>query len=174
MVISPFYFTPRCGDHLSVDEAYGNLVCRQKNRSNALFRSKYYAIIYIAALCYPQLWDRSVIVFQEVFTMASFQVTPVEKGIMRCQHTGPFTPEEVRALASFLHDYRGKLLIDLTGTTGEECSRHIKQFRPMMPTTAIFGAELDPAILEVPESYYTQEVGYFKTEGEALSWLRNQ
>jgi hypothetical protein len=43
-----------------------------------------------------------------------------------------------------------------------------------MPTTAIFGAELDPAILEVPESYYTQEVGYFKTEGEALSWLRNQ
>lgn len=106
--------------------------------------------------------------------MSSFTITPVEKGIMRCRHTGPFTHEEVRALASFLLDYRGKLLIDLTGTTGEECARHIKQFRPMMPTAAIFGAEIDPSILEIPESYYTHPVQYFKTEEEALAWLRNQ
>jgi hypothetical protein len=106
--------------------------------------------------------------------MASFIVTPVEKGILRCQHTGSFSPEDVKSLASFLHDYRGKLLIDLTETTGEECARHIKQFRPMMPTAAIFGAALDPAILEIPESYYTHEVRHFETEEEALTWLRNQ
>ena len=83
---------------------------------------------------------------------ASFTITPVEKNIMRCQHTAPFQPGDVQVLANFLNNYRGKLLIDLTGTTGEECSRHIKQFRPMMPTTAIFGAEIDPSILEIPES----------------------
>jgi len=106
--------------------------------------------------------------------MASFQITPVEKGIFRCQHMGPLSHEDVRALASFLHDYRGKLLVDLTETTGEECINNLRQFRPMMPTTAIFGAEIDASQLEIPESYYTHEVRYFKTEDEALSWLRNQ
>ena len=105
---------------------------------------------------------------------SSFAITPVERGIVRCQHTGEFSPEEIQSLASFMLDYRGKLLIDLTGTTGEECSRHIKHFRPMMPTAAIFGAPIDPKILEVPDSYYTHEVRHFETEGEALEWLRNQ
>ena len=105
---------------------------------------------------------------------SSFAITPVERGIVRCQHTGEFTPDETQSLAMFMLDYRGKLLIDLTGTTGEECSRHIKNFRPMMPTTAIFGADIDPEILEVPDSYYTHEVRYFETEAEALEWLRNQ
>jgi hypothetical protein len=104
----------------------------------------------------------------------SFAITPVEKGIVRCQHTGEFTPNDIQSLASFMLDYRGKLLIDLTGSSGEECARHIKNFRPMMPTTAIFGAPLDPKILEVPESYYTHDVQYFETEEEALTWLRNQ
>ncbi|MCX6028100.1 MAG: hypothetical protein NT169_02210 [Chloroflexi bacterium] len=106
--------------------------------------------------------------------MASFTLTPVEKGIMRCQHTGAFAHEEIRALASFLDDYRGKLLIDLSGTTGEECARHIRNFRPMMPTAAIFGAAIDPACLQVPDSYYLREVRCFETEAEALAWLRNQ
>jgi hypothetical protein len=106
--------------------------------------------------------------------MASFMLTPVEKGIMRCQHTGPFTPEDIRSLSQFLYEYRGKLLIDLRGTTAEECVRHIKNLRPMMPTAAIFGAEIDPEILEVPESYYTNEVRLCDTEEEALTWLRNQ
>jgi len=105
---------------------------------------------------------------------SAFTITPVEKSILRCRHTAPLTPEDVRSLASFFHNYRGKLLVDLTGTTGEECARHIRNFRPMMPSTAIFGAELDPAILEIPDSYYTQDVQYFKTEAEALAWLRNQ
>jgi len=105
---------------------------------------------------------------------SSFAITPVERGIVRCQHTGEFTPDEIQSLATFMLDYRGKLLIDLSGTTGEECSRHIKNFRPMMPTTAIFGARIDPAILEVPDSYYTHEVKHFETEAEALAWLRNQ
>jgi hypothetical protein len=104
----------------------------------------------------------------------SFTVTPVERGIVRCQHTGEFTPQQIQSLATFLLDYRGKLLIDLSGTSGEECSRHIKNFRPMMPTAAIFGAPIDPKILEVPDSYYTHDVRYFKTEEEALTWLRNQ
>jgi hypothetical protein len=105
---------------------------------------------------------------------SSFAITPVEKGIVRCQHTGEFTPNDIQSLASFMLDYRGKLLIDLTGSSGEECSRHIRNFRPMMPTTAIFGAQIDPKILEVPESYYTHDVQYFTTEEEALNWLRNQ
>ena len=74
--------------------------------------------------------------------MAATTITPIEKGIMRCRHTATFSPEDARALASFLDDYRGKLLADLTGTTVEECARHIRQFRPMMPITAIFGAYL--------------------------------
>jgi hypothetical protein len=106
--------------------------------------------------------------------MSTFTLTPVEKGILRCKHTGTFTPEEVRSLAHFFDDYRGKLLIDLTEAAVEECARHIGQFRPMMPTTAIFGADLDPKILEMPESYYIHEVKYFATEAQALTWLRNQ
>ena len=35
----------------------------------------------------------------------------------------------------------------------------------MMPTTAIFGADLDPADLAVPESYYTHEVRYIEHRG---------
>jgi hypothetical protein len=105
---------------------------------------------------------------------SSFAITPVERGIVRCQHTGEFTPDEIQSLATFMLDYRGKLLIDLTGSTGEECGRHIKHFRPMMPTAAIFGAPIDPSILEVPDSYYTHNVRHFETEKEALEWLRNQ
>ncbi len=105
---------------------------------------------------------------------SSFTITPVEKGIVRCQHTGSFTPQQIQSLAYFLLDYRGKLLIDLSGTTGEECSRHIQNFRSMMPVAAIFGALIDPKILDVPDSYYTHEVRYFDTEEQALEWLRNQ
>ena len=106
--------------------------------------------------------------------MTAFTITPVEKGIMRCRHTGSLSPEDVQMLAHFLHDYRGKLLVDLSDTTGEECGKHLSRFRPMMPTTAIFGAEIDPALLDTPESYYTHEVHYTETEDEALAWLREQ
>lgn len=106
--------------------------------------------------------------------MTSFTLTPAEKGILRCQHTGRFTPEDVQTLAVFLRDYSGKLLIDLTGADAAECSRHIRQFRPMMPTTAIFGAPLDPAILVIDKSYYAKDVRFFSSEAEALAWLRNQ
>jgi len=106
--------------------------------------------------------------------MASFTLTPVEKGILRCRYTGRFTPDDIQALAVFLREYSGKLLIDLTGADAEECSRHIRHFRPMMPTAAIFGAPLDPAILAIDKSYYANEVQLFKTEEEALAWLRNQ
>ncbi len=106
--------------------------------------------------------------------MTAFTITPVEKGIMRCRHTAEFSHDEVQSLADFFYDYGGKLLIDLSGSSGEECSKHIKLFRPMMPTTAIFGAKIDPAVLEIPNSYYTREVRYFETEEEALAWLRDQ
>jgi hypothetical protein len=106
--------------------------------------------------------------------MASFELTPVEKGILRCRHTGAFTPEDVQSLAEFFQDYHGKLLIDLTGTTAEECMRHIRQFRPMMPPAALFGVAPHPAVLGIPESYYTHPVEYFKSEEEALAWLREQ
>ena len=106
--------------------------------------------------------------------MATFTIFPVEKDIMRCRHTATFSHEDVRSLADFLYNYHGKLLVDLTGTTGEECSRHLKEFRPMMPCAAIFGAEIDPGILDIVDSYYTKEVRYFTTEEEALEWLREQ
>ncbi|HVN54838.1 MAG TPA: hypothetical protein VMT46_10955 [Anaerolineaceae bacterium] len=106
--------------------------------------------------------------------MPAFTITPVEKGILRCHHTGPFSHEDVRPLAGFLHDYRGKLLIDLRGSRIEEFARNIREFQPMMPTTAIFGAKIDPVLLKIPESYYTHEVCFFETEEEALTWLRNQ
>jgi hypothetical protein len=106
--------------------------------------------------------------------MTSFTLTPVEKGIMRCRHTGELSHEEVQTLAAFLYDYRGKLLVDLTDTTAEECARNLRNFAPMMPTTAIFGADLDPEVLAFPESYYTHEVKLFDTEAEALAWLREQ
>ena len=105
---------------------------------------------------------------------AAFTITPEEKGVMRCRHTAAFRASDVQSLANFLTNYRGKLLVDLTETTGEECSINIKQFRPMMPVTAIFGDDLDPSILEIPESYYAHPVRYFKTEAEALNWLHNQ
>jgi hypothetical protein len=106
--------------------------------------------------------------------MTPFTLVPVEKGIMRCRHAGEFSPEDIRSLADFLYNYHGKLLIDLTGTTGEDCMRHIGSFRPMMPTAAIFGAKIDPSILKIPDSYYVKEVRYFETEEEALVWLREQ
>jgi len=101
-------------------------------------------------------------------------LTPVEKGILRCRHTGSFSPEDVRTLAGFLREYTGKLLIDLTGADVAECSRHIRQFRPMMPVAAIFGAPLDPSILVIDQSYYANDVRLFPTEEDALAWLRNQ
>jgi uncharacterized protein (DUF3820 family) len=107
----------------------------------------------------------------------SFMLLPVEKGIMRCRHTGPFSHEDVQALATFFCNYHGKLLIDLMGSTGEECEQNIKQFRPIMPTAAIFGANINPSILDLPESYFAHfahDVRYFENEDEALSWLRNQ
>jgi hypothetical protein len=106
--------------------------------------------------------------------MKSFTLTPVEKGIMRCQHTNPFTSEDVQSLAKFFEDYKGKLLVDLSGAKPEECMRNMKNFRPMMPTAAIFGAEIDQKELEIPESYYEKEVRVFGSEAEAMSWLRNQ
>jgi len=106
--------------------------------------------------------------------MASFTLTPVEKGILRCRHTGRFMPADIQALAGFLREYSGKLLIDLSGADVEECTRHIRQFRPMMPVAAIFGAPLDPGILVIDKSYYANEVQFFQKEEDALVWLRNQ
>jgi hypothetical protein len=106
--------------------------------------------------------------------MASFTLTPVDKGILRCRHTGPFTPADIQSLAGFLRDYKGKLLIDLSGADAADCARHIRQFRPMMPVAAVFGAALDPAVLEIDKSYYANEVRLFASEEEALAWLRNQ
>jgi len=106
--------------------------------------------------------------------MASFTLTPVEKGILRCRHTGTFEPEDIQSLVVFLRNYTGKLLIDLTGSDTEECSRHIHHLRPLMPVSAVYGAPLDPKILEIDKSYYANEVRLFASEGEALKWLREQ
>ncbi len=106
--------------------------------------------------------------------MASFTLTPVEKGILRCSHTGSFRPEDVQSLVLFLREYHGKLLIDLRGADVQECSRHIRQFRPLMPVAAIIGAAIDPGILDIDMSYYANEAKTFETEEEALDWLRNQ
>jgi hypothetical protein len=106
--------------------------------------------------------------------MASFTITPVEKGIMRCQHTGSFNHEDIRTMTAFFNDYRGKLLVDLRGASAEDCEKQIRHLRPMMPSAAIFGAKINPAILEIPESYYANPVQYFENETDALIWLREQ
>lgn len=106
--------------------------------------------------------------------MSAFTLTSAGKGIMRCKHTGPFSPDDVQAIGKFLEDYKGKLLIDLSKTTADECLRNIKNFRPMMPTTAIFGAPIGQEVLEIPKSYYEKEVRFFNSEQEALDWLREQ
>jgi len=106
--------------------------------------------------------------------MATFTLTPVEKGIMRCRHTGAFTPPDIQTLATFLRDYRGKLLIDLRDANPEECARHIKHLRPMMPTAAIFGGKLPAGTLEIDKSYYAHDVECFDSEEQALKWLREQ
>lgn len=106
--------------------------------------------------------------------MAAFTITPAGKGIMRCKHTGVFSHEDVQSLEKFLEDYKGKLLIDLSGISVEECIRNIKNFRPMMPTSAIFGTPIGQEALNLPESYYEKEVRYFETEADALVWLREQ
>lgn len=106
--------------------------------------------------------------------MASFELTPVEKGILRCRHSGEFTPADVQAMAVFFREYSGKLLIDLRGSNPEECLRHIKHLRPLMPTAAVFGAAIDPGVLEIDKSYYASEVRWFASEAEALVWLRNR
>lgn len=106
--------------------------------------------------------------------MIAFTLTPVEKGIMRCRHSGNFSHEDIQMLAQFLEDYHGKLLVDLTGSPADECIRNIRHFRPMMPTSAIFGAPIGQEPLDVPDSYYEKEVRFFETEAEALSWLRDQ
>ncbi|HEC21409.1 MAG TPA: hypothetical protein ENI95_00670 [Chloroflexi bacterium] len=104
-----------------------------------------------------------------------FEVTPVDANIVRCKHTGPITAEDSRKLVKFLRDLRGKmLLVDLSGTTSDECARKLHELRPIMPKTAIFGAELPPGVLAAPESYYTHEVRWFRTEREALAWLRGE
>jgi hypothetical protein len=106
--------------------------------------------------------------------MVAFTLTPAGKGIMRCKHTDAFSPEDVQSLAKFFEDYKGKLLVDLTTTTADECIRNIKNLRPMMPTTAIFGAPIGQGALEIPNSYYEKEVRFFNSEQEALNWLREQ
>lgn len=106
--------------------------------------------------------------------MPAFTLFPAGKGILRCKHTGAFSREDVQALEKFLEDYNGKLLVDLTDTTAEECLRNIKNLRPMMPTTAIFGASIGQEILDIPKSYYENEVRFFETEQEAMDWLREQ
>jgi hypothetical protein len=55
---------------------------------------------------------------KEAVMSAAFTITPVEKGAMRCKHTAAFKPSDIQSLASFMNNYRGKLLVDLTGTTG--------------------------------------------------------
>ncbi len=106
--------------------------------------------------------------------MASFTLTPVEKGIMRCRHTGEFTHDEIQTLANFFNDYHGKLLVELSQSSVEECKRHMANLRPMMPTSAIFGVEFSADVLDISESYYTHPVKWFLTEEEALVWLREQ
>jgi len=56
--------------------------------------------------------------------MVAFTLTPAGKGIMRCKHTGAFSPEDVQSLAKFFEEYNGKLLVDLTDTTADECLRN--------------------------------------------------
>jgi hypothetical protein len=44
-----------------------------------------------------------------------------------------------------------------------------------MPKAAIFGTEIPPDTLILPDgAYYAKEVQWFPTEQEALAWLREE
>lgn len=107
----------------------------------------------------------------------SFQTSPVDANIVRCKHTGPFECEDTRKLVRFLNSLGGKsLLVDLSESTSDECIRELKGLRPLMPRTAVFGKDIPPDALNVPEgaTYYIKEVRWFPTEKEALAWLRQE
>ena len=107
----------------------------------------------------------------------SFATAPVDANIVRCKHTGPFECEDTRKLVRFLNSLGSKkLLVDLTESTTADCVRELQQLRPLMPKAAIFGAEISPDALALPDgaSYYANEVRWFPTEREALAWLREE
>ena len=64
--------------------------------------------------------------------MASFTLTPVEKGILRCRHTGAFSPEEIQTLTRFLRDY---LYIPLGGNRRGQ----LLKYRNLMITMLLGG-----------------------------------
>lgn len=105
----------------------------------------------------------------------SFKTSPIDANITRCKHTGEFECEDTRHLVTFLNSMRGKkLLVDLSDSTSDDCVRELRQLRPLMPQTAIFGKELPADTLTVPDSYYISEVRWFPSEEEALAWLRQE
>jgi hypothetical protein len=71
----------------------------------------------------------------------------------------------VQSLEIFLENYKGKLLVDLAGTTAEECVCNIKTFQSMMSAAVIFVALLGQGILAWSKSCYEKDLHLLPKRG---------
>ena len=102
-----------------------------------------------------------------------FIYTRTEQGFFRVRHEGPITVSDSRRFRAFLRNYRGKLLIDMTGAPAADMRRELLRVRPMLPQTACFGPVQQRLLCdELPgKDFYMNELRHFETEAEALAWL---
>jgi hypothetical protein len=102
-----------------------------------------------------------------------FEFVTITPGVTRCSHRGKVTLGDSRQLRSFLCQYRGKLLVDLAGTSTDDLSLEFLRVRSMLPQTAFYGGALSPLFYRnlAGKHVYLFEARHFETEAEALSWL---
>lgn len=100
----------------------------------------------------------------------------IDSGIIKVRHEGPITTADSRQLRAFLQQYRGKLLIDLTGTPDGDNLREFCRVRAMLPQTAFIGPMVSDLVCQgLPgKDFYLNEVLHFADEADALAWLRGE
>ncbi len=100
----------------------------------------------------------------------------VDSGIIKVRHEGPITAEDSRQLRAFLKQYRGKLLIDLTGSSPGDNLREFCRVRAMLPQTAFTGPMVSELVCQgLPgKDFYMHEALHFDNEADALAWLRGE
>lgn len=100
-------------------------------------------------------------------------ITRLNSDIVMVQHEGNFTADDSRQLRAFLREYRGKLLVDLTGTPAASCMQEICRVRSMLPQTAIIGPRISDLVCNgLPgKDYAMYEVRHFDSKADAVAWL---
>ncbi len=104
-----------------------------------------------------------------------FSFTRIDSNVVLIQHEGLITRASSRQLRDFLRHYRGKLVIDFSGTPAPDWQQEFLRIRSMLPQTACLHADLPQRILDgLPgNDYAMHEARPFAREAEALAWLRS-